>query len=278
MEMANKLFNKIRLFTHLTPNAILYLTLFGFIAIIITEILEIRFPCSECNAEKINLLWSNTLYAIFTSGLFYIILFGTHDYRRAVRLAPYVIAKSRELVGYINGGLYTICHANDIKYEVNETPSIQIFERLAELDPTLDSNEGTATGFIPNVGLTGQEIFSWYEALNNNNLKIAGLADETIASINSLNFPDDQLLQRIYYIKTSPFITFIGGQAKAVIQINKFAASISWYKDLIDSSFELNGFLNMYYKDMGISVERKQVKNEAIEALILGANAIPRRH
>lgn len=273
-----KLFiSRVRLFIHLLPNSILYLTLLSLALIVVVDIMELRFPYETPHAEKINLFWVNTLYAVFTSGLFFIIVFGTLEYRKATRVAPYIISVIRELIGHIQGGLYSICNAVGIKYESKEYPSIEIFEKLAALDFTMESNEGRGVIVKENGEHQIMVKLNWYEAFEGKNEKVLELCNSSIDNINNLNFPDNELLRQLYYIKTSPFISAMSDQAKSLYQLNRFAVYADWYYDFIISSFQLEAFLNRYYSNHPISIERPNSKNQKIEEILKQTKTVLRK-
>jgi hypothetical protein len=256
-------FGSFRLFLHLIPNAILILGAVSFVVIISVDIFQLGFPTASVRAERLNSFWVNLFYSLFTSVVFYVITFGTYDYKKAVTSAPYVIAKVREFIAYSIDELSGMCTTNNITFDRTKPPHPDTYVKVAEINPTSKSN----------VRIDGYQL-TWNELLAHSNLKILELCDESIQNINSLNFPDHELLERLHFLKTSPHFGFMEGQAKypREVQLNTLGMAVLFFENYITNIYRLETFINKYYEKYQLSIERPPFKNERLEEILKKTN------
>lgn len=262
------LFYKINLFFHLIPKSILILTVLSMAIVIGIDIYGLRLPIESENAVKINTFWTNLLYAVFTSGIFFALVYGVYDYRRANLVSPFIVSKVRELLGYINGNFKSMCDHLQVQYELGSEVTVEtMVNATRQIDFRTNSHAGIGQ-LLPNGQLNFIRHKTWYEHYKDECVKVLELCNNSIDSANSLNLVDMELLEQLYFLKTSPFLDAMINSTPA-FQMHSGKVYMEFYYDLLKRSYNLELYINKHYGNFSISVERFSTNSATMDELII---------
>ncbi|SHH20839.1 hypothetical protein SAMN04488109_3170 [Chryseolinea serpens] len=241
----------LKLFYHLLPKLMLVLTVGSAFLVIVLDVFQWRLPFESANADGINNFVIGFLTSVYTSGIFFIVVFGLQDYRRASQVSPLIISEVKTLIIRINGSLEGVCRHHEIAYTSGVDSIKGAFEKLnnvIDFRTPSDLGQGTITikEGIQYVKMDGP-MYSWHEAFGKRCASMLEACNAAIANLTSFNLGDPELLWQLYLIKESTFIRNMMGRPIHLGRTNE-RILLSPYLDLVLRARDLEIYINRHYK------------------------------